>query len=154
MFINRKYKFNLNEKKKKKKKQSVKSQTETDLKIKFRGKITVDASHDYLYLYIETKPKKLELNLVFLCSAMILLKTINWYQICCLACRWDLEYSDCIKYRGVKPAPEKERLGYDTKLHPLVKFPLWISGECDWLVGFYDISTFAGYLTPNPFLYE
>ena len=23
-----------------------------------------------------------------------------------------------------------------------------------WLVGFYDISTFAGYLTPNPFLCE
>ena len=27
----------------------------------------------------------------------------------------------------------------------------WLVG---WLVGFYGISTFVGYLTPNPFLYK
>ena len=27
-----------------------------------------------------------------------------------------------------------------------------ISGLVGWLVGFYGISTFVGYLTPNPFL--
>ena len=28
----------------------------------------------------------------------------------------------------------------------------WIDNTNGWLVGFYGISTFVGYLTPNPFL--
>ena len=35
------------------------------------------------------------------------------------------------------------------KNHLKRKYLIWLFG---WLVGFYGISTFVGYLTPNPFL--
>ena len=44
-------------------------------------------------------------------------------------------------------------LDYGRQLYLLIYIYIYRERERDgWLVGFYDISTFVGYLTPNPFL--
>ena len=45
-----------------------------------------------------------------------------------LPCRQDFEYADCIPCRGVRPHPQIGVIG--KKLHLIVRFEFWRSGEC------------------------
>ena len=49
------------------------------------------------------------------------------------------------------------KMVFDGSLFNTQHYKVWIKDKVNlvgWLVGFYDILTFVGYFTPNPFLYK
>ena len=93
--------------------------------------------------YISHPPSKVLLN-----KQQSLLVPIKRNLITSPPFRWGLEYADCISLKRGNPPLKKRFPKHDTKLYLMIRVQFWMVG---WLFGFYGISTFVGYLTPNLF---
>ena len=46
-----------------------------------------------------------------------------------LSCEWDLNYTDCIHFNGIRPTSLKACLKYNTKLDLMMRLQFWSSSE-------------------------